>query len=63
VIRELLPKAPGPEIVARAIERALTARWPRVRYAVGPDSWGTTFARRCLPDSLFLRFIRSHFKV
>jgi NAD(P)-dependent dehydrogenase (short-subunit alcohol dehydrogenase family) len=63
VIRELLPKAPGPEIVARAIERALTARWPRVRYAVGPDSWGTAFARRCLPDSLFLRFIRSHFKV
>jgi short-subunit dehydrogenase len=63
VIRESLPKAPGPEIVARAIERALTARWPRVRYAVGPDSWGTTFARRCLPDSLFLRFIRSHFKV
>jgi short-subunit dehydrogenase len=63
VIRELLPKAPGPEVVARAIERALTARWPRVRYAVGPDSWGTSFGRRFLPDSLFLRFIRSHFKI
>lgn len=63
VIRELLPKAPGPEVVARAIERALTARWPKVRYAVGPDSWGTAFARRFLPDSLFLRFIRSHFEV
>ncbi len=63
VIRELMPKAPGPELVARAIERALTARWPRVRYAVGPDSWGTSFARRLLPDALFLRFIRSHFDV
>jgi NAD(P)-dependent dehydrogenase (short-subunit alcohol dehydrogenase family) len=63
VIRELLPKAPGPEIVARTIERALTSRWPRVRYAVGPDSWGTWFGRRLLPDALFLRFIRSHFKV
>jgi len=63
VIRELLPKAPGPEVVARVIERALTARYPRVRYSVGPDSWGTGFGRRFLPDSLFLRFIRSHFKV
>jgi len=63
VIRESLPKAPGPEVVARAIEHALTARWPRVRYAVGPDSWGTRFGRRFLPDSLFLRFIRSHFKI
>lgn len=63
VIRELLPKAPGPEIVARAIERALTARWPKVRYAVGPDSLGTAFGRRFLPDSLFLRFIRSHFEI
>jgi NAD(P)-dependent dehydrogenase (short-subunit alcohol dehydrogenase family) len=63
VIRESLPKAPGPEVVARAIEHALTARWPKVRYAVGPDSWGTTFARRFLPDSLFLHFIRSHFKI
>jgi NAD(P)-dependent dehydrogenase (short-subunit alcohol dehydrogenase family) len=63
VIRELLPKAPGPEVVARVIERALTARRPRVRYSVGPDSWGTGFGRRFLPDSLFLRFIRSHFKV
>jgi NAD(P)-dependent dehydrogenase (short-subunit alcohol dehydrogenase family) len=63
VIRELLPKAPGPEVVARTIERALTARWPKVRYAVGPDSLGTAFGRRFLPDSLFLRFIRSHFKI
>jgi len=63
VIRELLPRAPGPEIVARVIERALTARHPRVRYSVGPDSWGTGFGRRFLPDALFLRFIRSHFKI
>jgi NAD(P)-dependent dehydrogenase (short-subunit alcohol dehydrogenase family) len=63
VIRESLPRAPGPELVARAILRALTDRSPRVRYAVGPDSWGTAFGRRFLPDALFLRLIRSHFKV
>jgi len=63
VIRESLPKAPGPETVARAIERALTARHPRVRYAVGPDSWAVPLGSRLLPDSVFLRFIRAHFGV
>jgi hypothetical protein len=49
--------------VARAIHRALTARRPRVRYAVGADSFLVPLARRLLPDSLSLRLIRSHFRV
>ena len=36
VVRASLPKAPGPEIVAATVHRALTARRPRVRYTVGP---------------------------
>ena len=63
VIRESLPKAPPPEVVARAIYRALTARRPRVRYAVGADSVLLPVARRLLPDRLVLRLIRSHFRV
>jgi NAD(P)-dependent dehydrogenase (short-subunit alcohol dehydrogenase family) len=63
VVEESLSRAPGPEVVARAVHRALTARWPRVRYAVGPDSWLVPFGRRCLPDFLMLRFIRDHFRV
>jgi NAD(P)-dependent dehydrogenase (short-subunit alcohol dehydrogenase family) len=63
VIEQSLPNAPGPEIVAQTIERALTARRPRVRYAVGPDSLGVPFGKRFLPDSLFLRMIRAHFKI
>jgi NAD(P)-dependent dehydrogenase (short-subunit alcohol dehydrogenase family) len=63
VIRESLPKSPPPEVVARAIHRALTARRPRVRYAVGADSFLVPLARRLLPDSLALRLIRSHFRV
>jgi NAD(P)-dependent dehydrogenase (short-subunit alcohol dehydrogenase family) len=63
VIRESLPKAPPPEVVARAILRALTARRPRVRYAVGADSTAVPLARRLLPDSLSLRLIRAHFQV
>jgi NAD(P)-dependent dehydrogenase (short-subunit alcohol dehydrogenase family) len=63
VVRESLPKAPGPELVARTIHAALAARRPRVRYTVGPDSWGVPLGRRLLPDWLVLRLIRSHFGV
>jgi NAD(P)-dependent dehydrogenase (short-subunit alcohol dehydrogenase family) len=63
VIRESLPKAPGPEIVARTIHRALTDRRPRVRYTVGPDSRLVPLGRRLLPDFLSLELIRSRFRL
>jgi NAD(P)-dependent dehydrogenase (short-subunit alcohol dehydrogenase family) len=63
VTRASLPKAPEPEIVARIIHRALTARRPRVRYTVGPDSLLVPLGRRLLPDAVSLALIRSHFKV
>lgn len=61
VVRESLPKAPKPAVVVRAIEKALTARRPRVRYAVGADSKLVPLARRLLPDWLGLYLIRDHF--
>jgi NAD(P)-dependent dehydrogenase (short-subunit alcohol dehydrogenase family) len=61
VIRESLPRAPGPDAVARVIERALHARRPRVRYTAGASARLVPFARRVLPDWLSLAFIRSHF--
>jgi NAD(P)-dependent dehydrogenase (short-subunit alcohol dehydrogenase family) len=63
VIRESLEKAPGPEVIAHAVLRAVTDRRPRVRYPAGPSSWLVPIARRLLPDALALRLIRSHFKV
>jgi NAD(P)-dependent dehydrogenase (short-subunit alcohol dehydrogenase family) len=63
VIRESLPKAPPADVVARAIEKALTARRPRVRYAVGADSLLVPLGKRLLPDWIALRMIRSHFRV
>jgi NAD(P)-dependent dehydrogenase (short-subunit alcohol dehydrogenase family) len=63
VIRDSLPKAPGPELVAATILRALLARRPRVRYTVGPDSFLVPFGRRLLPDWLSLSLIRSHFNL
>jgi len=63
VIRKSLLEAPGPELVARAVHRALTARRPRLRYPVGPASWLVPFVRRLMPDAVALRLLRSHFKV
>jgi NAD(P)-dependent dehydrogenase (short-subunit alcohol dehydrogenase family) len=63
VIRESLPKAPPPEVVARAVFHALTARRPRVRYAVGAESMLVPIAKRLLPDWLSLHLIRSHFGI
>jgi NAD(P)-dependent dehydrogenase (short-subunit alcohol dehydrogenase family) len=63
VIRESLPKAPKPDVVVQAITRALTARRPRVRYAVGADSLLVPLGRRLLPDWLSLRLIRDHFEL
>jgi hypothetical protein len=62
-MREALPAAPPPEIVARAVHRALTARRPRLRYPVGPDSRLVPLGRRLLPDRLALALIRAHFEV
>ena len=63
VVRESLPKAPSADTVAEVILRALTARRPRVRYTVGPDSLLVPLGRRLLPDWLSLSLIRDHFKV
>lgn len=63
VIRASLPRAPGPEVVARAVHHALTSSPPRVRYAVGAESTLVPLSRRLLPDWLTLRFIRSHFGI
>jgi len=63
VVRASLPKAPGPEIVAEVVLRVLTAKAPRVRYTVGPDSRLVPLGRRLLPDALALSLIRDHFEV
>ena len=63
VVRESLPRAPGPDTVARRIHRALTARRPRVRYTAGADAWLVPLGRRLLPDGWSLRLIRSHFGI
>lgn len=63
VVESSLDQAPGAEIVARAIQRALTARRPRVRYAVGREARSVALGRRLLPDRWSLRLIARHFRL
>lgn len=48
----------SPEVVAKTIEQALTARRMKARYLVGTDAKAMLVIRRLLPDRLFDRFIR-----
>ena len=48
-IAEASEQGVAPDRVARVVERALTARRPRVRYPVGPDAWVMAAAAH-LPD-------------
>ncbi len=51
----------GPEKVARAIERALSARRPKTRYKVTPSAHLIMAQRRLLSDRAWDAFIRSQF--
>lgn len=62
-IRESLPKSPGPEIVADAVEHALTAAKPRLRYPVGREALLVGLGKRLLSDRLSLKTIRDHFGI
>jgi NAD(P)-dependent dehydrogenase (short-subunit alcohol dehydrogenase family) len=61
VIRESLPKAPGVEVVVRAVDAALDAGSPRLRYAVGAEVPVVPLAKRLMPDGWAARLIASHF--
>lgn len=51
----------GPETVARAIERAISARRPRTRYRVTASAHLILAQRRLLPDRAWDAFMRSQF--
>jgi len=53
--------AVGPEAVAAAIERAITADRPRTRYVVTFAARFLMGVRRWLPDRAFDAFLRSQF--
>jgi NAD(P)-dependent dehydrogenase (short-subunit alcohol dehydrogenase family) len=56
-VRRTAARGIAPERVAKAIERALSARRPRTRYLVGLDARGQALARRLLPDRALDRIV------
>lgn len=62
-IRASLPRAPKPTVVADAVEHALCAARPRLRYAVGSEARMVGLGKRLLPDRLNLKLIRDHFGI
>jgi NAD(P)-dependent dehydrogenase (short-subunit alcohol dehydrogenase family) len=53
----------GPETVAEAIHKALTARRPRARYSVTPSAKLALLQRRLSPDAVWDLLMRSQFPV
>jgi len=51
----------GPEVVAKAIVKAATARRPRTRYPVGKGARTIITSRRMLPDRVFDRVVHTMF--
>ena len=51
----------GPETVAHAVEKAITARRPKTRYKVTPSARMILTTRRLLPDRAWDTFLRSQF--
>jgi len=54
-------KGPGPEVVARAVLKAVHARKPALRYRVTREATQFTLLRRLLPGWLFERGVRLGF--
>jgi short-subunit dehydrogenase len=50
--------APDADVVAQAVEKALTARFPKSRYVVGRDARLAATAVRILPDRLRTAMVR-----
>lgn len=50
----------GPDTVARVIERAISAKRPRARYAVTPSATLMMTLRRMMPDRAWDAFLRSN---
>jgi hypothetical protein len=52
----------GPETVAQTIERAITARSPKIRYRVTPSAHMLVGQRRLMSAGMWDRFLATQFK-
>ncbi len=54
-------KAPGPELVAEAVSKAVRAARPALRYMVTREATQFTLLRRFMPGAIFERALRAGF--
>jgi NAD(P)-dependent dehydrogenase (short-subunit alcohol dehydrogenase family) len=62
LIRNSYRNAPGPEVVAETIYRAIAGGQPRTRYAFPNDSRLFIFLRKWLPDRMFDRLLSAQMR-
>lgn len=63
VVEEAAKRAIPPEVVAKAVEHALTAPVPKTRYLVGTDAKIRAFIGRILPDRIMDRLLTAVLKL
>ena len=55
LLRDVMPKADRPEVVAKVVVRAATDKRPRRRYTAGRTARQVSMLRRFVPDEMFDR--------
>ncbi|MEP6566560.1 MAG: oxidoreductase, partial [Mesorhizobium sp.] len=62
LLRDVMPKADGPEVVAKVVLRAATDKRPRRRYTAGKAARQVSLLRRFAPAEMFDKALRKQFR-
>ncbi|TPN43697.1 MULTISPECIES: oxidoreductase [unclassified Mesorhizobium] len=63
LLRDVMPKADPPDIVAKVVLRAATDRHPRRRYTAGQAARQVSMLRRFAPAAMFDKILRKQFRL
>ncbi|TGP20351.1 MULTISPECIES: oxidoreductase [unclassified Mesorhizobium] len=63
LLRDVMPKADAPEVVAQVILQAATDRHPRRRYTAGKAARQVSLLRRFAPAEMFDKTLRKQFRL
>jgi len=63
LLRDVMPKADRPEVVAEVVVKAATDKRPRRRYTAGKAAHQVSILRRFAPTEMFDRTLRRQFRL
>jgi short-subunit dehydrogenase len=63
LLRDVMPKADLPEMVAGVVVKAATDGRPRRRYTAGKAAWQVSMLRRFAPSEIFDKSLRKQFRL